>query len=336
MLSIEPELTLTEDYTNTITPQNDKLIKISSDMKTKFRIIALCSLEDINKISEAIKSRFNIITVKKYTNKEVQEITGFSDNYVEKFDFHKLILMKSIIEKIKTIHSRDRNASEEIPREILEEQAARIVGKEDPERQNGITPLKLENGILKSDNDYILSFSSSDLTKTNIVITKTTQTMCDRIFSALSLDIPIIIRGPSGTGKSLVADYVANLMQDFANKQNVIRIQLSGSTTVEDLFGRYSIKNDNESNTFDYIPTKLFNAVSEKSQVKSLIIIEELNLASPSLVDALTCLFDNNPESMIMKTNGETEKKGRFSIIGIASGKVPQSLKKSSIYFKRD
>ncbi|EAY08697.1 hypothetical protein TVAG_079550 [Trichomonas vaginalis G3] len=39
---------------------------------------------------------------------------------------------------------------------------------------------------------------------------------------------------------------------------------------------------------------------------------------------------------MIMKTNGETEKKGRFSIIGIASGKVPQSLKKSSIYFKRD
>ncbi|EAY08698.1 hypothetical protein TVAG_079560 [Trichomonas vaginalis G3] len=234
-------------------------------MKTKFRIIALCSLEDINKISEAIKSRFNIITVKKYTNKEVQEITGFSDNYVEKFDFHKLILMKSIIEKIKTIHSRDRNTSEEIPREILEEQAARIVGKEDPERQNGITPLKLENGILKSDNDYILSFSSSDLTKTNIVFTKTTQTMCDRIFSALSLDIPIIIRGPSGTGKSLVADYVANLMQDFANKQNVIRIQLSGSTTVEDLFGRYSIKNDNESNTFDYIPTKLFNAVSEKS-----------------------------------------------------------------------
>ncbi|EAY05580.1 hypothetical protein TVAG_300620 [Trichomonas vaginalis G3] len=37
-----------------------------------------------------------------------------------------------------------------------------------------------------------------------------------------------------------------------------------------------------------------------------------------------------------MRTNGESEKKGRFSIIGIASGNVSPDLKKSAIIFRRD
>ena len=109
LLSIEPELTLTEDYTNTITPEKDKTIKISLDQNSKyrFRIIALSSLNDFNRISEAMKSRFNIISIKPYTVAEKKTITGLSDKYVNdpKFHIHKLILMKSIIDQIQTIQT---------------------------------------------------------------------------------------------------------------------------------------------------------------------------------------------------------------------------------------
>ncbi|EAY05579.1 hypothetical protein TVAG_300610 [Trichomonas vaginalis G3] len=269
LLSIEPELTLTEDYTNTITPEKDKTIKISLDQNSKyrFRIIALSSLNDFNRISEAMKSRFNIISIKPYTVAEKKTITGLSDKYVNdpKFHIHKLILMKSIIDQIQTIQTNILNSSEEIPKEKLEVQAAKILGTENNQCEEFKTPLKIDDGYLKSDNPYILSYSapSVDPTNSNIVFTKTTQTMCVKIFTALSLDIPIIIQGPTGTCKSMLADYVASLMKDFANNIHVIKIQLSRSTTVEDLFGRNSIKVDiNGNKIFDYIPTELFKAAS--------------------------------------------------------------------------
>ncbi|EAY06656.1 hypothetical protein TVAG_322760 [Trichomonas vaginalis G3] len=339
LIDIEPELTLNEDYTNTITPPDYKVIKMSNSDKTRFRIVALSSLIDYNRISEAMRSRFNIVNIKKYSNEKIKTITGFSDEYIKDFNFHQLVLMKSIITKIQEIHRTILNSSQEIPREELEREAARIMGTEDVGCKEFISPLQVDNGHLKSDNPYILSYSAPnfDPSKTNIVFTKTTQTMCDRIFTALSFDIPIIIQGPTGTCKSMLADYVANSIKDFANNNHVIKIQLSRSTTVEDLFGRNSIKVDKNGNkTFDYIPTELFKAATEGSPHRSLIIIEELNLASPSLIDALTSLFDNNPNSKIMKTNGESENKGKYSIIGIASGNVPPALKKASIFFKRD
>lgn len=346
LIALEPELTLTEDYTNTITPANQKIIKFNSKDNPNFRIIALCSKMDFNRISEAMRSRFNMIHIKPYTKKEIESIfkqdqvekiqkivseTSYLPNYNLSFnDFIKIdMIRKRIFELVKFNHI-DLQDDNDI------HYAIRLLSNvDDIDEKDLKNPFTIDDDNLmftKLTGEAIAKMhSSSSLPKTEIVFTKSMQIMTDRIFSALCLSIPIIIEGPNGSGKTEAVEYVIKCFNDI---KDLIRISLSRSTTNEDLLGKNGIQTDRNGNkTFDYIPTELFKALTSPND--SIIIIDGIDLASPSLIDSLSAFFDPSI-SNIMKTNGEYADKGKYKIIGLASSSVPQSIKKNAIYFRNE
>lgn len=172
-----------------------------------------------------------------------------------------------------------------------------------------LMPIKNE---LKDKPDMQFSYSNIDLV--------------DLIFSFSIINFPLILEGPNGCGKSSVFFYIAKYLDI-----KVIQISISRSTTVEDLFGRYEPISESESVHFQFRPTEFLNAIdnSKNRGEKYWILIEELHLASPSVIDALEPIF--NPQSdQITLPDGSFVQKGNFFIVGLLS----KPLQKQSILNK--
>ena len=93
LLSTEPQLQLNEDLYNTFTNENKK--KFENFLN--FRIIATCPLGCENKLSEAVLSRFTVVTINDYTEKEIEYILN-KKQILDKKD------IKYIVQFIKNIN----------------------------------------------------------------------------------------------------------------------------------------------------------------------------------------------------------------------------------------
>ena len=71
LFSGQHNLTLIEDIPNTFTSKNKKELK---DFNKDFRIIATCKTGEEKNLSEALLSRFTVISIQPYTEKEEQEV----------------------------------------------------------------------------------------------------------------------------------------------------------------------------------------------------------------------------------------------------------------------
>ncbi|OHT01916.1 hypothetical protein TRFO_31156 [Tritrichomonas foetus] len=189
------------------------------------------------------------------------------------------------------------------------------------------------NNYLKSSISGFTSTTTLDqLPEGNIVFTKSISDLIDLIFTASYINFPLIIEGPNGCGKSSAFDYAAQCCQ-----ATVIRICISQSTTVEDLFGRYEPITENGVLQFGFKETAFLEAINldNSSLNKYWILIEELHLASSSVIDALSPIFNPQSDKSIFLPNGRIVSKGQYFIVGLSSKPLQnQALTKTSLYYK--
>ena len=336
LFALKPELTLNEDYTNTLVPPDHKIISFEGK---QFRIIATCNENELSHLSEAMLSRMNVIRVPKYSQEDINAILGKSFcKELETFEFiecKKINDLSTIIEKNAQKFNSNLTSEEfiKLAMKILSNQENNINKKSE-------TPLKIQNGILSSKFSFIqASTPEAKLPNSNIVFTKSVQIMVDRIFSAFALNRPIILQGPNGNCKSEAVKYVSKCFG--MDSKDIITIQLSRSTTVENLFGQNGIRQNQEGRRlYDYVPTEFLKAVADVDDSfyphKKLIIIEELNLASPSVIDALIPVFNADPNSRILQPNGVDVPKKDYYIVGISSVTFHSDLLNNSIVFTKN
>ena len=334
LFSINPELTLTEDYSNTIVPANE--IKIVLPEKG-FRIIATCGENETAHLSEAMLSRFNVVYVKPYDIDDQKAILGeyFPENTENDFIFRNLIahIAKDVVENTqisKLIINQEKAL--DIAINLMNNKEKGATGEE--------PPFKFSGGVIKSKFNKIASTTSvTNFPETDLVFTPSVQVMADRIFAAFALNRPIIVSGPNGNGKSETVKYVASCLG--IRETDIISIQISRSTTIESIYGKNGISEVNGKRSFDFIPTQLLRAVADSYDYNDgrikLIIIEEINLASQSVLDALAPLFDNDPKSRILQPNGVDVGKKKFFIVGLASGNFKrEDISSGPIIFQKD
>ncbi|KAA6378241.1 MAG: putative AAA family ATPase midasin, partial [Streblomastix strix] len=136
-----------------------------------------------------------------------------------------------------------------------------------------------------------------------IIWTKSAVDMADAILTAIAAKAITIFEGSPGRGKTAVAKAVLEALG-----LQCTRINLSPTTTFEDLFGRDMPQADPEGGGFTtrFVPGPLTKAMklSEKDNKQKLpsqsILIDEINLAEPHLLEVI--------ESFIL----EMGKSGRF------------------------
>jgi midasin (ATPase involved in ribosome maturation) len=125
------------------------------------------------------------------------------------------------------------------------------------------------------------------------------------------------------------------------NKENVIQIQLSNSTTIDNLFCKKIP--DNSKNTLEFIEekSKFLLAIDESTSNNDIIIIENLEQASITILEALIPMFNVNSKEQILLPNGKYIKKGIFKLIatfdptvkGSAFNILPEAIKNNAILF---
>ena len=164
----------------------------------------------------------------------------------------------------------------------------------------------------------------------NFCFTSSNKDMIDVVISASVINYPLILEGPNGSGKISVILYLSKCVD-----ANIVRISISSSTTVEDLFGKYEPNTSSKSLKFDFQPTDFLNAIRYDNDStnedfsplkKQWIIIEELHLASPSVIDSLAPVF-NKQTDQIFLTDGQIVAKRDYFIVGLIS----QPLQNQSI-----
>ena len=173
----------------------------------------------------------------------------------------------------------------------------------------------------------------------DIAFTPQFNEMLEIIHIGLAIKIPILFEGCIGQGKHLCINYVADLL-DY----EIINIMISQTTNVEDLIGKKIITKDKNKNlkVISY-ETKLFKTLKNKyendKEGKNLIFIfNNLNNASPEVMDFLVSFFDRNQDSIIL-SEGLIFPKKNINIIGIinpekglSKDELPSSLINSSLY----
>ena len=80
LLTGQQHLSLSEDIQNTFTSENDKELK---DFNKNFRVVAICGEGEESKLSEALLSRFTLITVNRYTKQEESIVLNSASNNVD-------------------------------------------------------------------------------------------------------------------------------------------------------------------------------------------------------------------------------------------------------------
>ena len=148
----------------------------------------------------------------------------------------------------------------------------------------------------------------------------------------------MILEGPNGSGKSSTILYLSKCVD-----ANVVRISISSSTTVEDLFGKYEPNTSSKSLKFDFQPTNFLNAIRYDRDntnddfsplKKQWIIIEELHLASASVLDSLAPVFNQQTDQLFL-SDGQIAAKRDYFIVGLISQPLQnQSIINTSMIYK--
>ncbi|XP_077160450.1 midasin isoform X2 [Paroedura picta] len=148
------------------------------------------------------------------------------------------------------------------------------------ENSVGIQPFFIPKGPLYQKNsvsDYALNAS-------------TTAMNAQRLFRALQLNKPILLEGSPGVGKTSLVSALAK-----ASGNSLVRINLSEQTDVTDLFGTDLPIEGGKGGEFAWRDGPLLAAL----KAGHWIVLDELNLASQSVLEGLNACFDHRAEIYI-------------------------------------
>ncbi|CAB4002946.1 midasin isoform X1 [Paramuricea clavata] len=118
----------------------------------------------------------------------------------------------------------------------------------------------------------------------------TTSGNAERVMRAMQLDRPILLEGSPGVGKTSLVSALAK-----ASGHRLVRINLSEQTDISDLFGADLPVESNQGCQFSWCDGPLLLALKSGSW----IVLDELNLASQSVLEGLNACFDHRGEIFI-------------------------------------
>lgn len=99
---------------------------------------------------------------------------------------------------------------------------------------------------------------------------------------AFKRSMPALLVGQTGTGKNTILRHIA----EKNARKDVIRLNLTGDTTVDDLIGHYQIK--------DRSTAWQDGSVTEAVRNGHILILDEVNAAQPEVLFALQSLLDDD------------------------------------------
>jgi cobaltochelatase CobS len=109
---------------------------------------------------------------------------------------------------------------------------------------------------------------------------------------AIEKDVPILLRGETGTGKS-------SIMREISETVNIplSRVNLNGQTSVDEFVGKWLVK---DGATY-WVDGVLISAMKKGH----IIIVEEINAALPEILFVLHSLLDDNKCVTLTEKDGE-------------------------------
>lgn len=112
---------------------------------------------------------------------------------------------------------------------------------------------------------------------------------------AANLDIPVLLVGDTGTGKTTIVKEVAE-----RHKRQWIRFNLTGETTVDEFVGKYVLENKQTVWEDGVLLTAM--------KTGKWIVVDEVNVALPEILFVLHSLLDDDRSVMVSNHNGEVVK----------------------------
>ncbi|XP_072761011.1 midasin [Anoplolepis gracilipes] len=143
----------------------------------------------------------------------------------------------------------------------------------------GIPPFYIKKGSHTSSENYVFTFTTP-ATKLNTL----------KLLRALQLSKPILLEGSPGVGKTSLVSALAK-----AAGQTLLRINLSDQTDVSDLFGADLPVEGGKGGEFAWRDGPFLRAL----RAGYWILLDELNLASQSVLEGLNACFDHRGEIYI-------------------------------------
>jgi MoxR-like ATPase len=131
-----------------------------------------------------------------------------------------------------------------------------------------------------------------------------------RIWAGIAAGRPVLLTGPPGTGKTAVVMLAAAMLG-----AKVERINMSGSTTLDQLIGSVVPTVENGQRIFKQRDGKVVQAIKEKSWV----LLDELNLCPPEVLDGLTPFLRDRNLHVFATMNPAS--------IGGGRSKLPRSIR---------
>jgi midasin (ATPase involved in ribosome maturation) len=145
--------------------------------------------------------------------------------------------------------------------------------------------------------------------------------MIDIIHMGIMLHYPVILQGGSGQGRHTAIEFVAQSLG-----YRLLTFGLSSATSIEDLFCKIVPVRRDGRLEFVLQKSRLLNEVDANTAGQNtIIVLEDLNQAAASVLDALTPLFDTTKKSFLLP-NGDIVEKGQYNIIGLYDPSFQTSL----------
>lgn len=139
---------------------------------------------------------------------------------------------------------------------------------------------------------FVICKGSANQSKSNIFTFKAPRTCINllRLLRGLQLTRPLLLEGSPGVGKTSLVMALAK-----ASNNNIVRINLSEQTDVSDLFGADLPVEGGKGGRFAWRDGPLLQALRQGSWV----VLDELNLASQSVLEGLNACFDHRGEIFV-------------------------------------
>ena len=196
----------------------------------------------------------------------------------------------------------------------------------DGKLHSNFSNLSITSVNLKEDDDCHLAFI------------KPFNKLLRHIFLSIAIHYPLIIEGGTGKGKKSAIYYMAKILG-----YEVVYFNISNNTTVDDLFCKKMPIEKDGNLIFVDIRSLLLDGidVSKEKEKDGIIILDNLQLANPNLLEGLIPLFNKDEKSTLVQ--GEEINKRLYNIIGIidtsmdsknANDFLPDAIKYSTILYK--
>lgn len=123
------------------------------------------------------------------------------------------------------------------------------------------------------------------------------------LISAMRLGMPSLLIGETGTGKTSLA----KVLGEVTLGKKVVRINLDGGCTPDEIIGRYQLKGTETVFELGIIP----QAMKEGS----VVILDEINAALPDTLFALHPVLEENPRLLITETGEDIKPAPGFCVV---------------------